>query len=59
MTSEQASRERERLWRELKPLLIRSLGREGAAEWLTFAGKQMSIEAQREPIELPRAGWAP
>ena len=59
MTSEQASRERERLWRELKPLLVRSLGRDGAAEWVAWAAEQMRLEASRDVIELPRAGWAP
>lgn len=59
MTHDQASRERERLWRELKPLLIRSLGRQGAAEWLSFAGAQMSREAERETITLPAAEFTP
>jgi hypothetical protein len=47
MTSELA-----RLWWALKPLLIRSLGREGAAHWLDFAAAQMRIEARRDVIEL-------
>jgi hypothetical protein len=59
MTSEQASRERERLWRELKPLLVRSLGREGAAEWLAFAAEQMLRDAARDVVVLPKAGWSP
>jgi hypothetical protein len=55
-----ASKERARLWRELKPLLIRSLGREGAADWMDFAGKQLRIEAERieaNVIDLKPAGW--
>lgn len=59
MTSEQASRERERLWREFKPLLVRSLGAEGAVEWLEFAARQERLKLQREVIELPRSGWTP
>lgn len=53
MNNEQASNERVRLWRELKPLLVRSLGYEGAAEWMHFAGNQLGIEARRkaQPIE--------
>lgn len=54
-----SSRERERLWAELKPLLVRSLGREGAAEWLAFAAEQMLREAQREPVVLMGRGWTP
>ena len=54
MNADQASRERERLWRELKPLLVRSLGYTGASEWLHFAGQQMGLEAQRvaRPLEV-------
>lgn len=59
MTADEASRERVRLWAALKPLLVRSLGAEGAAEWLAFAAKQVSLEAQREPVTLPQAGWTP
>lgn len=57
-----ASKERARLWGELKPLLIRSLGREGAADWLEFAGRQMHVEAKRvrdNVIDLKPAGWTP
>lgn len=62
MNADEASRERERLWRELKPLLVRSLGRVGAAEWLSFAGQQMAIEAKRvaQPVEVfPLKEWRP
>lgn len=57
-----ASKERARLWSELKPLLIRSLGREGAGDWLQFAGQQMHVEAKRmreNVIDLKPAGWTP
>lgn len=57
-----ASKERARLWSELKPLLIRSLGREGAGDWLQFAGSQMHVEAKRmreNVIDLKPAGWTP
>ncbi len=47
MTSEQAIAERTRLWRELKPLLRRSLGPRGAAEWLAFAAEQERMYAAR------------
>lgn len=42
------------LWSQLKRKLIRDLGREGAADWLDFAVKQMGIEAKREEIKLVR-----
>jgi len=57
-----ASKERARLWRELKPLLIRSLGRDGAADWMDFAGKQLRLESDRvkaNVIDLKPAGWTP
>lgn len=56
-----ASKERTRLWREMKPLLVRSLGRDGAADWLEYAGQQMRIDAQRSkrPIELKPVEWTP
>lgn len=54
MNAAQASLERERLWRELKPLLKRSLGPVGAAEWMRFAADQVELEARRQlqPIEV-------
>lgn len=54
MNAAQASLERERLWRELKPLLKRSLGVAGAAEWMRFAADQVEREAIRamQPIEV-------
>ncbi len=57
-----ASKERARLWADLKPLLIRSLGRRGAGDWLTFAGHQMHIEAERQErnvIDLKPVEWQP
>lgn len=57
-----ASKERARLWSELKPLLIRTLGLPGAGDWLLFAGQQLHAEAQRQEanvIELRPGGWAP
>lgn len=62
MTADQASRERERLWRELKPLLKRSLGPAGAAEWMRFAADQVEREAIRamQPLEaFPAKEWTP
>lgn len=62
MNAIEASKERARLWTELKPLLIRSLGRRGAGDWLLFAGQQLHVEAQRQEdnvIELKPAGWTP
>jgi hypothetical protein len=63
MTNAEASRERTRLWSELKPLLRRSLGSRGAAEWLAFAAIQEAKHAdkieQGNVIELPRSGWTP
>lgn len=59
MTANEAAAERARLWAALKPLLVRSLGREGAAEWLAFAAQQMNLEAQREVLATPQAGWTP
>lgn len=59
MNATEASRERSRLWSELKPLLVRSLGRDGAAEWLAFAAIQMRKDADRNVIELKPAEWAP
>lgn len=45
--------ERDRLWRALKPLLIRSLGDEGAARWMRCAAAQIEEDAprRRRPIE--------
>lgn len=62
MDAMEASKARQRLWADLKPLLIRSLGHEGAADWLLFAGQQMHLEAKRKAnnvIELKPMGWAP
>jgi len=63
LTAEQAARERAHLWAELKPLLRRSLGARGAAEWLAFAAAQEAAYAAKiehgNVIDLPRAGWAP
>jgi hypothetical protein len=63
MTNAEASRERVRLWGELKPLLRRSLGARGAAEWLAFAALQEVKYAdkleQGNVIELARVEWAP
>lgn len=47
MTPIEASRERTRLWSELKPLLRRSLGARGAAEWLAFAAIQEAQHADK------------
>lgn len=47
MTSEEAMAERLRLWVALKPLLVRSLGYIGAAEWLEFAAAWMRAEERR------------
>lgn len=47
MTSEEAIAERSRLWAALKPLLIRSLGYVGSAEWLEFAAAWMRAEERR------------
>lgn len=58
MTSEQAIAERTRLWSELKPLLRRSLGPRGAADWLAFAAEQERMYAARvesNVIELEAA----
>lgn len=54
MTSEEASRERMRLWNELRPLLVRGLGYEGAAEWLLFASAQMRTAAKRAETPAER-----
>lgn len=57
-----ASKERARLWSELKPLLIRTLGRRGAGDWLEFAGQQLHAEASRQEqnvVELKPCGWTP
>lgn len=63
MTADEAARERSRLWAELKPLLRRSLGARGAADWLAFAAVQEAQYAdkieQGNVIDLPRSGWAP
>jgi hypothetical protein len=63
MTYAEASRERTRLWSELKPLLRRTLGVRGAADWLAFAALQEAKHAdkieQGNVIELPRAEWTP
>ena len=57
------SRERVRLWTELKPLLERSLGVEGSAHWLAFAARQQMNKARRIKagmvIDLPRSAWTP
>jgi hypothetical protein len=38
------------LWAELKPLLIRGNGHEGAAQWLEHAAKVLRIEGRRQPV---------
>lgn len=45
--------ERLRLWRALKPLLIRSLGDEGSARWMRCAAAQIEEDAPRlrRPLE--------
>jgi hypothetical protein len=59
------SRERVRLWTELKPLLERTLGVEGSAHWLAFAARQQMNKAKRVAsgnilhIDLPRSAWTP
>jgi len=53
MTNSEASKARAELWAKLKPLLIRSLGREGAADWLDHSAAVMRAEAKRERIETP------
>jgi hypothetical protein len=63
MTNAEASRERTRLWSQLKPLLRRSLGARGAAEWLAFAALQEAKHADKieagNVIELARCEWTP
>ena len=63
MTNAEASRERTRLWSALKPLLRRSLGARGAAEWLAFAALQEAKHADKiesgNVIELQRTEWQP
>lgn len=46
--------DRMRHWRALKPLLIRSLGHEGAARWMEHAAVQVRQNALRlqKPIEV-------
>lgn len=57
------SRERVRLWTELKPLLERTLGVEGSAQWLRFAAMQQINKARRikagQVLDLPRTEWTP
>lgn len=62
MSTIEASRERTRLWSELKPLLRKSLGARGAAEWLAFAAIQEAKHADKiesgNVVELRNAEWA-
>lgn len=53
MTNLEASKRRADLWAQLEPLLVRSLGAEGAADWLEFAGQQLRIKSKRERIATP------
>lgn len=53
MTSEEAHAVRSELWASLKALLIRTLGRDGAAEWLEFAAGQMRLDAARHANARP------
>lgn len=53
---------RSALWCELKPLLRRSLGARGAAEWLAHAAQQEKLYADRvehNVIELKPVEWTP
>lgn len=63
MTNAEASAARTRLWSELKPLLRRTLGARGAAEWLAFAALQEAKHADKlergNVVELARQEWAP
>lgn len=44
--------ERLRLWRLLKPLLLRSLGDQGAAAWLRCAARQIERDAPRRVARI-------
>jgi len=62
MDAIEASKARSRLWSELKPLLRRTLGAEGAVDWLQHAADQERIYARRcehNVIELKPAEWTP
>jgi len=63
MDAIEASKARSRLWSELKPLLRRTLGARGAADWLAFAAIQEAKHAEKleqgNVIELAPSEFTP
>ncbi len=51
LSASEASQARADLWASLEPLLVSSLGAEGAAEWMEFAAVQTRLKAKRTPLE--------